>query len=93
MTIEKTRGYWKLEEEVLDRAQWRTRCGRGCGSAVRRTAERMNGMSYVDEMCYSETSKIFAIEKRSKSHKRNTDINSLGYQRFVILLVRLDEIF
>jgi hypothetical protein len=31
---EKTR-YWKLKEEALDRALWRTRFGRGYGPVVR----------------------------------------------------------
>jgi len=30
-----TRGYWKLEEDVIDRILWRTRSGRGCGPVVR----------------------------------------------------------
>jgi hypothetical protein len=34
-----TRGYWKLEEEALDRTLWRTRFGRGYGPVVRQTAE------------------------------------------------------
>ena len=29
---------WKLEEEALDRALWRTRFGRGCGHVVRGNA-------------------------------------------------------
>jgi hypothetical protein len=33
--LEETRGYWNLEEEVLDYAQWRNRFGRGYGFVVR----------------------------------------------------------
>jgi len=29
------RGYWKLNEEALDRTVWRTGFGRGCGPVVR----------------------------------------------------------
>ena len=32
-----TTGYWKLEEEALDRTVWRTRFGRGYGPVVRQT--------------------------------------------------------
>jgi len=32
-------GYWKFEEEVLDRTLWRTRCGKGYGPVVRETME------------------------------------------------------
>ena len=32
-------GYWKLKEEALDRAVWRTGFGRGCGHAGRQTEE------------------------------------------------------
>jgi len=31
------RGYWKLEEEALDRTLWRTSLGSGYGSVVRQT--------------------------------------------------------
>jgi hypothetical protein len=31
--------YWKQIEEVLDHTRWRTRLGRGCGPALRQTAE------------------------------------------------------
>jgi len=34
------RGYWKLEEEALDRALCRIRFGKGCEPGVRRTMER-----------------------------------------------------
>jgi hypothetical protein len=37
--LKETRGYWKLEEEVLDRTLWRSRFGRGYGPVVRQTAE------------------------------------------------------
>jgi hypothetical protein len=33
------RGYWKLEEEALDRSLWRARFERDCGPVVRQTAE------------------------------------------------------
>jgi hypothetical protein len=33
--------YYKLKEETLDRTVWRNGFGRGCGSVVRQTAERM----------------------------------------------------
>jgi hypothetical protein len=33
------RGYWKLNEEALDRTVWRTRFGRDYGPVVRQTAE------------------------------------------------------
>jgi hypothetical protein len=33
------REFWNLKEEALDRALWRTRCGRSCGPVVRQTAE------------------------------------------------------
>jgi len=39
--MEKT-GYWKLEEEELDRTRWRTRIGRGYGHVVRQTVKWMN---------------------------------------------------
>jgi hypothetical protein len=32
------RRYWKLKEEALDRALWRTRFGKGYGPVVRQTA-------------------------------------------------------
>jgi hypothetical protein len=31
-----------LKEEALDRTQWRTRFGKGCGPVVRQTTEWMN---------------------------------------------------
>ena len=33
--LKETRGPWKLKEEVLDYALWRTRFGKGCGPVVR----------------------------------------------------------
>jgi hypothetical protein len=33
--LKEKRGYWKVKEEALDRSQWRTRFGRGCGPVVR----------------------------------------------------------
>jgi hypothetical protein len=38
--IMETREYWKMKAEALDRALWRSRLGRGCGSLVRQTAVR-----------------------------------------------------
>ena len=32
-------GYWKLEEEELDRTVWGTRSGKGCGHVARQTTE------------------------------------------------------
>ena len=32
---EETRGYWKLEQEALDRTPWCSGCGRGYGTVVR----------------------------------------------------------
>jgi hypothetical protein len=37
--LTKTKGYWKLKEEVLDRTLWRTRFGKGYGPVVRQTTE------------------------------------------------------
>jgi hypothetical protein len=37
--INEKRGYWKLKEEALDSALWRTRFGRGYGPLVRQTTE------------------------------------------------------
>ena len=37
--LKKTRGYWKLKQETLCRTVWKTCFGRGCGPAVRQTAE------------------------------------------------------
>jgi len=39
MAIRKNRGYWKLEEEALDRTAWRTGLGRDCGPVVRQTSK------------------------------------------------------
>jgi hypothetical protein len=36
------RGYWKLKEEALDNAVWRTSFGRSYGLVVRETIEWMN---------------------------------------------------
>jgi hypothetical protein len=33
--LNKTRGYWKMTEEALDRSWWRTRFGRGYGPVVK----------------------------------------------------------
>jgi hypothetical protein len=35
--LKETRGYWELKEEALGSTQWRTGCGRHCGSVVRQT--------------------------------------------------------
>ena len=37
--LKERRVYWKLKEEALDRAVWRTGFGRDCGPVVRNTAE------------------------------------------------------
>jgi hypothetical protein len=37
--VKEKRGYWKLQEEALDRTVWRTRFGSGCGHVVRQTTE------------------------------------------------------
>jgi hypothetical protein len=37
--LQEKRRYWKLIEEALDRAMWRTRFGRGYGPVVRQTRE------------------------------------------------------
>ena len=34
--LKEKRGYCKLKEEALDRPQWRTLFGRGCGPVVRK---------------------------------------------------------
>jgi len=33
--LEEKRGYWMVKQEALDRTEWRTWCGRGCGPVVR----------------------------------------------------------
>jgi len=40
--LKEKRGYWKLEEEALDRTVWRTGFGRGCGPVARQTTVLMN---------------------------------------------------
>ena len=40
--LREQRGYWKLKEKALDHILWRTHCGRGYGTIVRRTREWMN---------------------------------------------------
>jgi hypothetical protein len=37
--VMEARGYWKLQEEALNRSLWRNRCGRGFGPLVRQTAD------------------------------------------------------
>jgi hypothetical protein len=37
--IKEKRGYWKLKEEALDRAVWKTRLGRGYGPVARQTTD------------------------------------------------------
>jgi hypothetical protein len=39
--LNETRGYWKLKEEALDRTPRRSGFGRGCGSVVRQTTEKI----------------------------------------------------
>jgi hypothetical protein len=45
--LKETKWWWKLQEEVLDRALWRTRFGRGCGPVGRQTAQWMD--EWMDE--------------------------------------------
>ena len=40
--LKKTRGYWKLKEEVSDRTLWRTRFGTGYEPVARQTTELIN---------------------------------------------------
>jgi hypothetical protein len=35
--VKEERGYWKLEQEAVDRTLWAARFGRGFGSVVRQT--------------------------------------------------------
>jgi len=35
--LKEKRGYWKLKDEAVDRALWRTGFGRGYGLGVRQT--------------------------------------------------------
>jgi hypothetical protein len=37
--LKEKKRYWKLKEEALDRALWRTRFGRGYGPVARQTTE------------------------------------------------------
>jgi len=37
--LSKTRGFWKLKEDALDHALWRTGFGRGYGPVVRQTVD------------------------------------------------------
>jgi hypothetical protein len=37
--LNERRGYWKLQEEALDRTLWRTGFGSGYGPVVKQTAE------------------------------------------------------
>ena len=37
--------YWKLEEEALDRAVWRTRFGSGCSLVARQTTKGMTNIT------------------------------------------------
>jgi hypothetical protein len=45
--LKEKKRYWKLKEEALDRTLWRTRFGRGYGSVVRQTTERMNELNKI----------------------------------------------
>ena len=38
--LQEKRGYWKLQEEALDRTVWRNGFGTGCGPFVRQIAKR-----------------------------------------------------
>jgi hypothetical protein len=37
--IKEMKGYWKSEEEALDRMVWGTRCGRAYGPVLRQTTD------------------------------------------------------
>jgi hypothetical protein len=39
---------WELKEEALDRTQWRTGVGRGCGPVVQRISKHMNIRSWTE---------------------------------------------
>jgi hypothetical protein len=39
LDLKEKRGYWKLKEEELHHALWRTGFGRGCGPVIRQNAE------------------------------------------------------
>ena len=43
--LKEKRGCWTLKDEALDLTAWRTRLGRGCGPALRQTAEIINHYS------------------------------------------------
>jgi hypothetical protein len=43
-------GYWKLKNESIDRASWRTCFQIGNGSLVRQTKERMNGTFTLENL-------------------------------------------
>jgi hypothetical protein len=40
--------YWKLKDEALDHNPWRTRFGRGHGTAARQTTESMKHLNCID---------------------------------------------
>ena len=40
--LKEERRYWEVKKETLDRALWRTRCGRADGPVVRQTTECVN---------------------------------------------------
>jgi hypothetical protein len=42
MTIEESRGYWRLKAEALSRTAWKSRFGRDCGPVVRQMAKCMS---------------------------------------------------
>jgi len=44
--LKKTRGYWKLKEEALDRTLWRTCCGKGYGPVVWQTRKWVKLMPF-----------------------------------------------
>jgi hypothetical protein len=48
------RGYWRLNEEALDRAMWRNHFGGGFGPVVRQNTEWMNDFNLsVEKLCPS----------------------------------------
>jgi hypothetical protein len=45
--VKETRGYYKLQGEVLDRNVWGTGFGRGCGLVIGRSVKRVNYVETV----------------------------------------------
>ena len=61
--LNETGGYWKLEEEALDRTLWGGRFGRGYWSAVRRTTEWMEWIT--DFFFYVSPSRQQSVRRHS----------------------------